>query len=178
MVQENVGDDFFSTGAKRFLNDFLKRVRKKIVPRKLKKTKPKYETKSFVWMRPGSHDGLALDFEALHLQWEKSVLLYVTFVISKLSAWGGTFQLSPVQPIKLVGALEEGGGPPVRKKNETPSTKKKRSRNRSERFLKMLCPSTKKKRSQRFLEPLSIYTLVCRYLSPSVAIGCIYRYLM
>ena len=111
-------------------------------------------------MRPGSHDGLALDFEALHLQWEKSVLLYVTFAISKLGAWGGTFQLSPVQPIKLVGAPEEGGRTPVRKKIETPSTKKKRSRNRSERFLKMLCPSTKKKRSQRFLEPLSIYIYI------------------
>ena len=80
-------------------------------------------------MRPGSHDGLALDFEALHLQWEKSVLLYVTFAISKLGAWGGTFQLSPVQPIKLVGAQEEGGGTPVRKEIETPSENKNRSKN-------------------------------------------------
>ena len=75
-------------------------------------------------MRPGSHDGLALDFEALHLQWEKSVLLYVTFAISKLGAWGGTFQLSPVQPIKLVGAPEEGGRTPVRKKSKCPVRKK------------------------------------------------------
>ena len=75
-------------------------------------------------MRPGSHDGLALDFEALHLQWEKSVLLYVTFAISKLGAWGGTFQLSPVQPVKLVGAPEEGGRTPVRKKSKCPVRKK------------------------------------------------------
>ena len=81
-------------------------------------------------MRPGSHDEPALGFEALHPQWEKSVLLYVTFAISKLSAWGGvTFQLSPVQPIKLVGAQEEGGGTPVRKEIETPSENKNRSKN-------------------------------------------------
>jgi hypothetical protein len=58
------------------------------VLRRLKQIEAEYEKNSFAWMRPGSHDGLALDFKALHLQWEKSVLLYVTFAISKLSAWG------------------------------------------------------------------------------------------
>ena len=29
---------------------------------------------------------------ALHLQGKKQLLLYVTFAISELSAWGGTFQ--------------------------------------------------------------------------------------
>ena len=61
---------------------------------------------------------------------QKSLIVYVTFAISKLSAWGGvTFQLSPVQPIKLVGAQEEGGGTPVRKEIETPSENKNRSKN-------------------------------------------------
>ena len=78
-------------------------------------------------LKPSTSNGKTKGFFTLHLRSPSSAP----------GGGGGTFQLSPVQPMKLEGALEEGGRSPVPEKNRTPQYQHKS-------FAKSFTPITKK----------------------------------
>ena len=154
-----MGTIFFRFGARRFCSDFQFQIGNKSKPGNRKQIEAEYENKSFAWMRSGGHDGPEPDFKALHFQWQKAIVLYVTFVISKLSTWGGTPAES--SPAHEAGGCPGGGRPePSTKKNRNAQYEQKSFDKSFRTISKSALPQIGKNRSERFPEPLRIIIMI------------------